>query len=104
MKENLEKDKTKKISIHSVIHRDPDQEFSKIDEEIIMLNVNKGEYYALNDVASRIWEMIDAPVQVNELLNKLIQEFEVDTETCKKDTLKCLEDFRSKSIIIIENG
>ncbi|MDF1572513.1 MAG: PqqD family peptide modification chaperone [Bacteroidales bacterium] len=99
----MKKNKTEKLSVNSVVQRNPAQEFSKIDEEIIMLNVNKGEYYALNDVASRIWEMIDTPVQVNDLLNKLIEEYEIDTQTCQQDTLRCLEDFRNKSIIIIEN-
>ena len=99
----MKKKKAEKLSAHSVVHRDPDQEFSKIDEEVIMLNVNNGEYYALNDVASRIWEMIDTPLKVADLIAKLTEEYEIDKKTCNQDTLNCLEDFKNKSIIIIED-
>lgn len=87
------------ITLESILQRDPDQEFSMIDDEVVMLSLKNGEYYALNSVASRIWELIEKRKSVKELTEVLVEEFEVDEETCLRDTLECLTDFREKKLI-----
>ena len=91
--------KKEEITMDTVVQRDPEQEFSMIDDEVVMLSLKNGEYYALNSVASRIWEIIEKPKNVNEITKMLIEEFEVDEKTCKNDTLECLYDFKVKEII-----
>jgi hypothetical protein len=94
------KRKKEEITLESVVQRDPDQEFSMIDDEVVMLSLKNGEYYALNSVASRIWEIIGEQRAVKEILEVLMEEFEVDQETCVNDTVECLEDFREKELLI----
>lgn len=89
------------ITLNSEVQRDPEQEFSKIDDEVVMLSLKTGEYYALNSVASRIWELIEERKTVNEITDQLEGEFEVDHETCIADTLECLNDFQNKSLLKI---
>ena len=88
------------ITLNTVVQRDPAQEFSKIDDEVVMLSLKNGEYYALNPVASRIWELIGQKKNVGEITEILIQEYEVDHETCMTDTLECLQDLRNKALLI----
>lgn len=91
--------KTEEITLESVVQRDPGQEFSMIDDEVVMLSLKNGEYYALNSVASRIWEIIEEQKTVKEITEILMEEFEVDEATCLNDTLECLYDFREKKLI-----
>ena len=93
------KRKKEEITWESVVQRDPEQEFSMIDDEVVMLSLKNGEYYALNSVASRIWEIIDDRKTVKEITEILMEEFDVDEATCLKDTLECLYDFREKELI-----
>jgi hypothetical protein len=93
------KKQTGELTFESVVQRDPGQEFSMIDDEVVMLSLKNGEYYALNSVASRIWEIIEERKTVNEILQILMEEFEVDETTCLQDTLECLADFRQKGLI-----
>ena len=93
------KRKKEEITPESFVQRDPDQEFSMIDDEVVMLSLKNGEYYALNSVASRIWEIIRERRSVREILKLLMEEFEVDEATCLKDTMECLYDFREKGLI-----
>jgi hypothetical protein len=95
----MAKRKKEEITSESVVKRDPDQEFSMIDDEVVMLSLKNGEYYALNSVASRIWEIIEERKAVKEITDVLMEEFEVDEATCLKDTLECLYDFREKELI-----
>ena len=96
------KNKKEEITPERIVQRDPDQEFSMIDDEVVMLSLKNGEYYALNSVASRIWEIIEKRKTVKEITGILMEEFEVDEATCLKDTLECLYDFREKELITEE--
>ena len=89
------------ISIESSLKRDPDQIFSKVDHEVIMLSLNEGKYYALNEVATRIWELIEKPIIVKDLIKKLYTEFDVSSNVCEKDTLELLNDLHEQGLIVI---
>jgi len=89
------------ISSTSLVIRKPDQEYSEIDGEIVMLSLKKGEYYTLNQVASEIWRRIESPVKVDDLVNSLLSEYEVEYQQCYNETLLCLKDFWNKALIDI---
>jgi hypothetical protein len=48
-----------------------------------MMSIEAGRYYGLNAVASRIWELLDAPRTIPQLCEQLVGEFEVDALTCE---------------------
>lgn len=74
-----------------------------MDGEIVMLSLQRGEYFGLDKVGSRIWELIEHPVTVREIKQILLEEYEVDESTCEKDLVEFLEDLVNKGLIIIVN-
>lgn len=58
---------------------------SKINGEYVMLNAKEGHYFSLNAVGSRIWEILESPSTKSEINAILLEEFEVDAETCSKE-------------------
>jgi hypothetical protein len=92
--------KTKpKICLKSNIQRNPNIVTSTLDGEIVMMSVENGEYYGLDEIGTRIWGLLEKPVLIEELINSLINEFEVDRQECEHDTLEFLEDLFSKNLI-----
>lgn len=91
------------ISEQAIVQRNINQDYSKIDDEIVMLNLKNAEYYSLNEVASRIWENMEKPISVSNLIQNLMNEFDVDLNTCRNDTFACLNEFKEKSLIIISD-
>lgn len=85
--------------MESVIQRDPTQVYSFIDNEIVMLSLNEGQYFALNEVASKIWTLIDKPIKVKSLITLLLADFDVERKECESDTLSCIKDFEAKSLL-----
>lgn len=78
---------------------------SKIDEEVILMSL-KGEYYfGLDPVGSRIWELLDQqPSTIDELVQLLVDEYEVDEPTCRNDAQKFIDDMSEKKLIhVVEN-
>ena len=77
---------------------------SRIDDEVVMMDIESGFYFGLNSVASVIWELLKAEKTVIELVDFLITEYEVNYEQCLEETdaliqkmlelnvIRCLED------------
>ncbi len=47
--------------------------------------------FTLNEVASRIWELLDGEKQVEEIKNAIVEEFEVSPKEAEEDLLKFLQ-------------
>jgi hypothetical protein len=54
-----------------------------LNGEKVMMNIETGQYFALNEVASRIWELIEGPIIVNEVINSLLKEYDIDNKSCE---------------------
>ncbi|HBS85743.1 MAG: hypothetical protein A2W91_13430 [Bacteroidetes bacterium GWF2_38_335] len=82
------------------IHRDPKMLSSYMDNEIVMMSIENGEYYGLNEIGSRIWELTEKPIKIEDLISKLMDEYEVDRENCMKDTMEFLDKLAEKKLIV----
>lgn len=91
--------KREEITLSSVVQRNPDMLFSKMDEEVVMLSIQNSEYYGLNEIGSHIWEMIEKPMQVETLILQLMEEYEVERRQAESDILALLNDFYNKKIV-----
>lgn len=47
--------------------------------------------YTLNDVGSRIWELIDGDLRAEEISAMIVHEFDVAEEECRRDVVQFLE-------------
>ena len=74
---------------------------SKIGDEVVMLDVESGYYFGLNSVASVIWDLMKEKINLNSMVESLMQEYDIDKETCEADTLELLEKMIEKKIIRI---
>lgn len=88
------------IEPSAIIRRNKEVLSGKIDEEVVMMSVEKGNYYSLDLVASRVWELLEEPTTLRALCDQLLEEYEVDRETCERDVLEFLDKLRDQEIIL----
>jgi hypothetical protein len=93
--------KKREIGSDTILQRKQDQLFSEIDGEVVMLSVENSEYYGMDKVGSRIWQLIEKPVALKQLIEILLDEYEVAEEQCKKDTLMFIEQLIEKDLVKI---
>lgn len=92
----------REIKESTIIQRKNDLLYSEIQDEIIALNVADSEYIGFNSVGSRIWSLIEQPVNFLELLDKIVNEFEVNSEQAKTDAIHFLERLYDKNLITLK--
>lgn len=86
------------ISLPSVVVGVPDQISCRLDDETVLLDLNRGIYFGLNNVGSLIWEMIQQPQSVETIYSAVLEKYEVDPETCRRDVLRLLEDLQQAGL------
>jgi hypothetical protein len=90
----------KKISPEDIVQRNPDMVASKLDDEYVMMSVENGEYYGLDETGSRIWDLIEDEIEVNDLVGKLMKKYDVDKEICENDVLEFLQELYNKKLVV----
>jgi hypothetical protein len=74
---------------------------TKIDNEIVALDVDSGACYGLNSVGSRIWALIGEPIRIADICAALMGEFKIDAPTCERQVLDLLEELRAEGLVIV---
>ncbi|MGY6555538.1 MAG: lasso peptide biosynthesis PqqD family chaperone [Wenzhouxiangella sp.] len=70
-----------------------------VDDELVMMSVEHGQYYGLGGVGPRVWELLEEPRKFDELVELILQEFEVEREVCEKDMVEFLEQMEKLGLI-----
>ena len=89
------------ISIDTVINKNLEIDDTDLDGEKVMMNLDKGEYFMMNEVGSRIWEIINETMNVKGIVDALRSEYEVDEETCKDTVIEFLGRLNNADLISI---
>jgi len=92
----------KEIGPDTILQRKPGLLFNEIDGEVVMLSVENSEYYGMDKVGSRIWELLEQPVKFRELINRLASEFDVNEMQCTTDTMAFLKKLSIKKLLLVE--
>jgi Coenzyme PQQ synthesis protein D (PqqD) len=55
-------------------------------------------YYGLNEVGARIWELVQEPRKVEEIQAVILDEYEVDPASGKRDVLALLQQLADRGL------
>lgn len=69
--------------------------------DAVILDLKKGIYYGLDEVGARVWTLIKEPRRVSEILDALIEEYDVDRDRCESDVMDLLRDLQGRELIEI---
>lgn len=92
--------KYKMAKKHSSYTQNKDIIGSPIDDEMVMMDVDKGSYFGLNSMGSEIWNSIEEPKTIQELVDELIKEYEISEDECKTEVTKFIDALVDVNLII----
>jgi coenzyme PQQ synthesis protein D (PqqD) len=76
----------------------------KVGEELVLMNTETGSYMALNDVGTRVWEMLETPRELDEICTLLLEEFEVAPEACRAEVKQFLNELAGHGAVKLESA
>ena len=87
------------IKLNSMIIRNTEIDDTDLDGEKVMMNLDKGQYFMMNEVGSRIWEIASEPKTVEEIVRALLNEYEVEREQCENTVVEFLSELVKSDLI-----
>jgi len=75
---------------------------SDMDGETVMMSVENSEYYSLSPIGTKIWELVENEISFENLISKLMKEYSVDIDTCKKDTVEFVNELINKGLVEVK--
>jgi hypothetical protein len=79
--------------------RSPDAIARAFDGEMVLLNVATGDYFALNETGTTVWEAIGAPATVDDVASRISQRHDVDVSQAKGDVLDFLSELQNRGLV-----
>ena len=72
-----------------------------INKEAVMLNVDNGWYYGLNETGSVIWNYLVKNISIGAIIDDLKDEYNVKEEKLKKDISKLIIKLKKEQLITL---
>jgi hypothetical protein len=92
------------LTLNSIIQRNPEIIAAEADKDIIMVSIATGHYYGLTDVAREIWDAIEYPKKVSDLVDELTTIYQVDLSSCEEQTFSFLEALLEEGLLKVKDG
>jgi hypothetical protein len=88
------------LDLTSKIVRNNDRFLSSmLGNEIVMMDTQNGAYIGLNDVSSSIWNYLENELTAEELIVRLLDDYNVERTECELQTMECLQKMEEQGII-----
>jgi coenzyme PQQ biosynthesis protein PqqD len=70
--------------------------------QTVLLRMEDGGYYALDEVGARIWELCDGQRDVAAIVARLCDEFDAPAEIVRADALEFIGDLRRERLLVLD--
>lgn len=72
--------------------------------EAVILNLKSGQYFGLNEVGARIWELLNQHYSPSAIRDALLDEYDVTPDQCEQDLLELLQQLMEQGLIHVETN
>ncbi len=73
--------------------------FRKLGRESVLLHLETGQYYGLDEVGTMIWILLVEGTTVPEIERRILEEYDADAEQVHGDVDRILRELQSKDLL-----
>lgn len=96
------KDNQPGVTLESSVSPCNDVLFKEVGGEAVVLNLETGKYYGLDEVGARMWTLLLEKNQVQAVYHTLAEEFEVSQEQLKQDLLSLVNQLAANGLLQLD--
>ena len=76
---------------------------AEIGEGAVILQLQNGQYYGLDEVGVRIWDLLKSPVTVGDIEAVLLKEYDVDPEECHREVVRLVSELMAEGLVEVRS-
>jgi hypothetical protein len=92
------------LSLHSHLTVSPDIVSQELDGELVILSLDRAEYYGLNPTGTRVWNSMTAGMSIGTIAARLAAEYHVDPERARADVLALAESLLAEGLATVTDA
>ncbi len=73
-----------------------------VEDEAVLLDLDSGQYYGLNNVGTRIWQLLGAGNSASSIRELVVQEFEVAEAQAEADVEALIEMLLARHLLVLQ--
>jgi hypothetical protein len=73
-----------------------------LNGEVAILQISSGVYFGLEGAGGCIWQFLQEPRTVSQIIDHLVLSFEVSKDVCEQLTLAFLEELVANQLILVQ--
>jgi hypothetical protein len=77
---------------------------SRVGAETVLLHMESGIYFGLDEVGTRVWELLETASTLQEIFERMDEEFEVNREQLNVDVQAFLQELLDAELIFVSEG
>ena len=74
--------------------------FQKVAEEAVLIHLDTGTYFSLNNIGTEFWELFDGERTLKELAEVVANKYEVDVEVVTADLVELVEKLAEDELVL----
>ncbi|PON11036.1 hypothetical protein C2W62_46930 [Candidatus Entotheonella serta] len=79
------------ISLQTTLRRSGNLFAGPLGHETVMMDMTQGRYFELNTTATWLWNALESPQTISDLLDQLTEVFQVSADQCEQDIIAFIE-------------
>src|SRR6266853_1901702 len=87
------------IADATVISRSPSVLTAEVDGEVVMMSIEQGRYFGLDDIGSDVWHRIEPPCSFAALIDRLAADYDADRATIAADVQVLLARMAEQDVV-----
>jgi DNA-directed RNA polymerase delta subunit len=87
------------INNNTIFKKSNDLLEAPMEDSLALMSIEQGKYYGMNPVAKFIWEQLAEPISFKDLIDLLLNKYEIEDDSCKEQTLHFLSELLDKKMI-----
>jgi len=89
------------LDVKQVVAKTPEAVSKIIGQEAVIILPAEGEVKVLNEVGSRLWELVDGQRTIAELAVKICDEYAVTFEQAEEDALDFIQRMVERKLLVL---
>jgi hypothetical protein len=87
------------LTLNDTVVVSDNQVSADLSGEVVILGMKQGAYFGVDAAGARIWELLQTPRRLGDVVATLTAEYAVPEEQCATDVLAFVEDLASQGLV-----
>lgn len=90
------------IAKYDTVSASSHQVYTTLGSESVVLELQAGTYFGVNEVGTAVWNFLQQPRQVADVIEYVVNNYEVSADRAEAEILIFLQNLADKGLVVVE--